>query len=280
MLRKATRLDIETYGDMIWEMVQKPENCGYPVYYDGIKTKNDMINFLNGSIQGENDKVFIYEANGKVCGIVGYFTIKYDRYIQMNFCSVQYRMKDVLQELWQKIDADEEGCVYFGFPGENKEAIAYMEENNCKKADESWNHSFFFSEYSKKPVYKQVERITKEKYDDFLQIYKTDENTYWNADRIYKTFDRWNLYIAYEEKKPVSVLVLQKGDEQEEIFGISRTVNMTDEHYEAMMNTALNESKERGVKFLTYFSEEWERGCLEKLGFHCIGKYVLYIREM
>lgn len=55
---------------------------------------------------------------------------------------------------------------------------------------------------------------------------------------------------------------------------------MTEEHYEAMMNTALKESKERDMKHLTYFSEEQEKDCLQRLGFHCIGKYVLYIKKM
>ncbi len=281
MLREATIQDINEYSDMLWEMAQKPECCCYPIYYDGIKTKADLLASLKGNIENRNKTLFIYEENGIFQGMIGYFEINEDKYIQLNFCIMQQGIRNAMQALMHHLNEKVKGeTIYFGFPEENKEALEFMEDNSFDKIEESWNHSFFFSEYRERKTGKMVRKLTRETYDEFLRIYKTDEYTYWNADRIYSTFDEWKIYIAYEGEQPVSAVILQKGTKQEEIFGVSITESMTEEHYEAMMNTALRESKERGVKHLTYFSQEQEKDCLQRLGFHCIGKYVLYIKKM
>jgi len=278
---EATIKDINKSIDLLWEMAQKPECCCYPIYYDGIKTKADMMASLKENVENGNNTLFIYEENGIFQGMIGYFEIREERYIQLNFCFMQHGTRNAMQALMHHLNEKIKGeTIYFGFPEGNKEALEFMEDNCFEKIEESWNHSFIFSEYQERKIGKTVRKLTRETYHEFMKIYKTDAYTYWNADRIYNTFDGWNIYIAYEHEQPVSAVILQKGTEQEEIFGVSSTECMTEEHYEAMMNTALKESKERGVKYLTYFSQEQENGCLERLGFHCIGKYVLYIKKM
>ena len=281
MFYEATIQDINESIDLLWEMAQKPEYCCYPIYYDGIKTKADMMATLKGNVENGNNTLFIYEENGIFQGMIGYFEIREERYIQLNFCIMQHGTRNAMQALMHHLNEKVKGeTIYFGFPEENKEALEFMEDNCFEKIEESWNHSFFFSEYQERKIGKTVRKLTRETYHEFMKIYKTDAYTYWNADRIFNTFDGWNIYIAYEHEQPVSAVILQRGTEQEEIFGVSSTESMTEEHYEAMMNTALKESKERDMKHLTYFSEEQEKDCLQRLGFHCIGKYVLYIKKM
>lgn len=130
MLREATMQDIKLYSNVLWEMALRPDSCCYPIYYDGIKTKEDLMDSLRESIQSDTQTLLIYEENGIFYGMIGYFRIKEDQYIQLNFCIVQQGIRNAMYALMQHLKENvKSGTVYSGFPEENREAIAFMEEN-------------------------------------------------------------------------------------------------------------------------------------------------------
>lgn len=54
MLRIATEEEITQYADIAYELAMDPTRCGYPVYYDGMKTKEEFISKLWRSLREPN----------------------------------------------------------------------------------------------------------------------------------------------------------------------------------------------------------------------------------
>ena len=280
MLIQATMQDVEKYGDFAWKLAQDPAKSAYPTYTDGIKTCADFFREARRSVEAADSQLLLFEQGGVVEGWVQFFWIVEEKYLQLTGCNIRRGTRQALGELLNLLRDRFPGyTLYFGFPGENEQAIGFLRENGFEYAEEDWNHSFFFEKYALRPEDGHVRQITRENFSDFQTIYHPDENTYWNCDRILERMEDWIILAYYQGDAPVGVLFLQGTGEYVEIFGSEylNGVYRADVH-RALLTAALNQCRRRSARYMTYFCEEEACDAVREAGFHRVGKYVCLVK--
>lgn len=102
--------------DSMYELALTPTQVSYPVYYDGIKTKEEFIQNAERALNEENHELVLFILE-KVEGWISYFQIEKDRYLQLECCVVNHSIKQALEELFSYLEEKFKGyTLYFGFP--------------------------------------------------------------------------------------------------------------------------------------------------------------------
>ena len=160
MLIKATPEDIKKYGEFAYSVALNPKKSCYPTYADGIKTKTDFFKAAERAIAKETYELLLFGIDGKVEGWISYYWIPEDRYLQLYEFNINRGTKQVLAELLKTIETKFAGyTAYFGFPGDNQEAIHFLSEHGFQCIEQDWNHSFFFDGYTAKEHDDCIEKI-------------------------------------------------------------------------------------------------------------------------
>ncbi|MDE5802691.1 MAG: GNAT family N-acetyltransferase [Lachnospiraceae bacterium] len=286
MLRKAALQDIAEYGDFAYRLALDQTKSCYPIYADGIKSKEDFIADAENGVTKENSELLLFLSDGIVEGFIKYEWLAEDNYLQLTMCNIREGTTQALTELLSLLNERFSGyTLYFGFPEANTDAVRFLSENGFTCLEESWNHSFFFDDYTLLSEDKNAVLINRENFDDFRTVYQPDAETYWNCDRILECLEDWTIFVYYQDGTPVGTIYLQGSGGYYagyyEIFGIS----FADDKYRenachALLTAALNHCKRNGAKYMTFLCEEIFQKILQKLGFHFVGKYICYIRTL
>ena len=282
MLIKATLDDVEKYCDFVYGIALDQTRSCYPTYADGIKTKGDFIaNSRKGVTQNEWE-LLLFSKGGTVEGWLQYYWIPQDHYLQLYSCNINRGTEQALAELLALLKERFPGyTLYFGFPGLNTNAVNFLLENGFKRIEENWNNSFFFDSFNLFPDDARITRIDRDNFEDFRAVYKPDDDTYWNCDRILEQIEQWIILVYYNENCPVGTVSLQGSGEYYEIFGIEFAGGgYREDIYRALLEAALNHCKRMGAKYLTYFCEEDTLEVVLAMGFQCVGKYLCYIKAI
>lgn len=282
MFRKANSDDVAKYCDLAYDLALDQTRSCYPVYTDGIKSKEDFIAAAQSGIEESTSELLLFFLDETVEGWIQYFWIPEDHYLQLTACNIRRGTEQALTELLTSLNERFSGyTLYFGFPECNMNAVRVLRENGFQCIEEDWNYSFFFAEYECLQEDQNVVRIGRENFDDFRALYHSDEETYWNCDRIWECLGEWIIFLYYTDGVPAGAVFLRGDDGYYEIFGLAFT---DDEYHEkesrAMLVAALNHCKRIGAKYMTFFCEENEQKTVRELGFRCVGKYVCYRKEI
>lgn len=283
MLVKATLEDIKEYGEKIFEIAVNPKKSSYPIYFDGIKTKEDFFKAAECAVLQENEEILLFVENKNVEGWISYFWIEEDHYLQLSSCNINCFYRQALMELMDYLNERFKGfTLYFGYPNENKEALQFLHEQNFACTESNWNHSFFFEHYAVSKIpNNNIERISKENFELFKKAYHPDEEVYWNCERIYENLDKWIVFVYKQNDEILGTVFLTGKNEYFEIFGVEiADIEIKDAVYLQLLSAALNECKIKKGKALTYFCPDKEKEFLNQLGFKCIGQYLLYIKAI
>lgn len=282
MLIKATVEDIKKYGEFAYSLALNPAQSCYPTYADGIKTKSDFLDAAERAVANRTSELLLFSIDGNVEGWISYYWIPEDKYLQLNGFNINSGAKQALSELVEIIEAKFAGyMVYFGYPGDNKDAINFLAEQGFKCIEQDWNHSFFFDGYTADEYSPCVEKVSLHNFDKFRMVYHTDPETYWNADRIFETIDDWIIFIYKQADTPIATVFLTGDDGYYEIYGSEFADGVFHEGvFRELLAASLGECKRLGAKYMTYFCGEDEKAVLSELGFKCVGQYVLYIRTL
>lgn len=282
MLIQATVEDIEKYGEMAYRLALDPTRSCYPAYGDGIKTKEDFLGAAERAVSRETSEVLLFSVDGTVAGWISYFWIPEDKYLQLNGFYIDHGTEQALTELIDRIEARFIGyTAYFGYPGDNWDAVSFLAEHSFKCIEQDWNHSFFFDSYIPKEYSFCVKQIFRQNFDKFCAVYHADPETYWNPDRILETIDDWIIFVYDQADIPAATVFLKGDNGYFEIYGTEFADGTFQENvFRELLAASLNECKRRGAKYMTYFCGEEEKHILSELGFKCVGQYVLYIRTL
>lgn len=281
MLTKATVEDIGKYGDFIYELALEPSKSAYPTYIDGIKTKSDFFAAAEQAVLNNTSELLLFSVGGTVEGWISYDWIPGDRYLQLTGFSVNGFRQQALSELLELLEARFPGyTAYFGYPGDNRDAIGYLTEHGFRCIEQDWNHSFFFDGYTADKYRCHIEKISRDNFDKFRSVYHADSETYWNAERIFEAIDDWTIFVYNQESMPIASVFLAGDNGHYEIYGVEFGEGAFNECvFRELLNASLSECKSMGAKYMTYFCGEDERAVVSKLGFRCIGQYVLLIKK-
>ena len=221
-------------------------------------------------------------------GWIQYFWIEKDHYLQLSGCNINVATAQALMELMVLLEARFKGySLYFGFPKTNARAVDFLLENGFECIEEAYNNSFFFETYGMQAECNAVKTINRENFADFRCVNgQSEEDTYWNCDRIFEKIDNWKIFVYYENEIPIGTIFFSGADGYLEIFGVEFVEGKySKESFTALMIAALNEGKKMGAKYLTFFSDaevqtNERQLIIEELGFCYVGQYVCYMKTI
>ncbi len=282
MLTKVTVEDIKKYGEFAYHLAQNPAKSSYPTYCDGIKSRADFLDAASRAAASKTSELLLFSIDGDVLGWISYFWIPEDRYLQLSGCNIHRQTEQALAELLERLEISFAGyTAYFGYPGENHEALRFLQEHGFRCTEQSWNHSFFFEGYKPADYASNIEAISRQNFAKFRAVYHADSETYWNCDRIFETLEDWSVFVYNSGGAPIAAIFLTGADGHFEIYGIEFADGIFRKDISReLLKVSFCACKRQGAKYMTYFCKEEEKRLLNELGFKCVGQYVLYTKAL
>lgn len=280
MLRSCTEQEFKQYADFVYELALDPSRSSYPTYTDGIKTKEMFLERAQSAFSKATEEILLFEYEETVEGWIHYYFIPEDHYLSAVTFNIQTHMKQALQEFLEFVQIRFKGYeLYLGFPTDNKNAVDFLSNHEFECIEDDFNNTAFLEKYEPIPISDSVILITKENFNYFRTLHRTfEQDMYWNSDRIYAALDKWIIFVKLRQDEVLgSVYLIDCDDDWFEIFGIDMKDEIFDsEVFYELLGKALNTTKERNGKYMTFFCEKEQLEIVKKLGFQCIGEYVCY----
>ena len=278
MLVKATKEDIEQYMDFAYSLAMDQTKSGYPLWSDGISTKEEFVDRVWKSYEREDRDILLFVVDGAVEGWIQFFYWEEDRYLQTNGFLINSHTEQALTEFLEYAGAHYAGYdLYLGFPKRNTAAIVAMQKRNCRLLDECYHDIYIFDGSAIKAEMYGIVRVTESNFSEFRKIHQSDPETYWNSERIFRTLDEWLIYLKYQDNAVAGYVCVRNG----EIFSLGYPDNKFDKSvYMALVKIILRDLQASGYKRLIFFNDEESQSAALELGFSCVSKYVLYIKSV
>lgn len=283
MLISPTAQEAEEYIDFIYGLALDPARSGYPIYTDGIKTKEDFIESMRKGFKDAHRGNFLYAENGTACGWIQYSFLEADRYLQTEIFNISGSITNALSEFIRFCEANYGGyTLYLGFPAENREAISCLEAAGWTCIEKAYNDVIFFDSYVPGPEDDAVVRVDRENFADFRILHgPVEKDMYWNSDRLYAALDEWDIYLYYRDGVPSGAVYYTSDAVSAEIFGVDFRNERYDETvFKKLLTRVLNACKETGKKHMVCFNDDLTQKAILEMGFRCVGQYILHIREV
>lgn len=285
MLVPLQEKDLDKYIDFAYELAMDPARCSYPVYFDGIKTREDFIARTRRAFTNQDEEILLYQADGAVEGWLHYFCQPEDRYLQLYTCGFRRNTAEALEELAAHLTARYPGCEWImGFPEENREATAWAEDAGFSLVSNANNYSFFFDRYDPAPDDPSVERITEENFEKFQRVHQTrGADMYWNVQRVRENLSKWVLFVSEEDGVAGEVMATDCGGGMWEIFDLGcEDGQFHEDLYRRLLARFLNEAKREGAKYLVFFvdTDDGLDRLMPGLGFQLVGRYLAYQKKI
>lgn len=277
MLKRMKKEEIEQYVEYGYALSLNPAKSAYPAFFDGIQTKEDYYSHLVKSTTRKNYEAFVHLLDGKVNGLIQFFYLEEDKYLQLYGFSMESNTELALDELLEYISCKFKGYeFYFGFPEQNQSAIAYLKKKDFHLIENSYHDIFLLDKYETKEENGEVIKIGKENFSLFTEVNEELPDAYWNNRRIYESLEEWNIFVFLQNGKPRAAVMETGG----EIFGLSYQNHVfSDIAYRALLGRVFSVLKAKGVPYLVFFNDEESQESALALGFVFIGKYILYKLE-
>ena len=279
MLVKATKEDIEQYMDFAYSLAMDQTKSGYPLWSDGISTKEEFVNRVWKSYESKDRDILLFVVDGAVEGWIQFFYWEEDRYLQTNGFLINSHTEQALTEFLEYAGVRFAGYdLYLGFPKRNTGAISTLQKRGCRLIQEAYHDIYVFDGSDIQAETDGIVRVTESNFSEFSKIYQVDSETYWSAERIFRTLNEWLIYLLYRENIAVGYICVRNGD----IVSLGYGDNTFDKSaYKSLVTVILRDLQAAGYKKLIFFNddEESQSAALE-LGFSCVSKYVLYIKSV
>ena len=279
MLVKATKEDIEQYMDFAYSLAMDQTKSGYPLWSDGVSTKEEFVERVWRSYESEDRDILLFLVDGAVEGWIQFFYIAEDRYLQTNGFLINSHTEQALTEFLEYAHAYFPGYdLYLGFPKRNIDAISALQKENCRLIQECYHDIYVFDGSDIQAETDGIVRVTESNFSEFSKIYQVDSETYWSAERIFRTLNEWLIYLLYRENIAVGYICVRNGD----IVSLGYGDNTFDKSaYKSLVTVILRDLQVAGYEKLIFFNddEESQSAALE-IGFSCVGVYVLYLTSV
>ena len=280
MLRICTEKEFDRYVDFAYGLALDPEKSGYPTYCDGIKTKAMFVERSLKAFERETEQMLLFEHEGEVQGLIHFYWIPEDRYLQTNCFNINRMPEQALAEFLAYVSERFHGYdLFMGFPAANHAAVQFFAEHGFECIEDDYNNTAFPDRLSELPVGGSLVRIGRENYDLFRTLHSQIEgDMYWDSDRISDDLDNWIIFVKERDGKPRgAVYSVDIDDDWSEIFGIDMDQGTHDpEAFTELLSAALMDAKHRNIRAVTFFCEEEYQETAVKCGFTCIGHYLCH----
>lgn len=280
MLRSCSKNEFDQYTDFIYELATDLTKSGYPTYCDGIKTKVKFVERSLKAFERDTEHMLLFVYEGEVQGMIHYFWIPEDHYLQTICFNISKAMEQALSEFLAYVGERFKGYdVFLRFPAENKSAVNFLAEQGFECIENDYNNTAFLDKLDEIPENSNLVRIEKGNYEKFESLHSQTEG-YWNSERILADLDNWIILVKEKDGEPQGAVyyrALALVDGWFEIYGIDMDHEDHDpELFKELLNAALLDAKRRNGRFMTFFcDEEYEKATME-CGFMCVGNNLCY----
>ncbi len=278
MLVKAAKEDIERYMDFAYSLAIDQTKSGYPLWSNSVSTKEEFVERVWKGFRRDDEEILLFVVNGSVEGLIQFFYIEKDRYLQTNGFFINSNTEQALTEFLKYACEHFAGYdLYLGFPKRNTDAITFLQKSDCRLIEQSYHNIFIFDDSVIQVETDGIVRVTESNFSEFSRIYKTDPETYWTSDRIFTTLNEWLIYMLYKEDDVVAYICAKNG----EIFSLGYYNNTFNKSaYKALVTVILRDLQAAGCKYMTFFNDKESQSAALQLGFSCVAEYVLYIKSV
>lgn len=282
MLKLLQEAEFEHYMDFAYELALDPARSGYPVYFDGMKTREDFVSRTRKALERPGEDILLFVEDGEVEGVIAFEHQEGERYLHPNIFSIRRdtgaalaEFLDYCRERWPGFTLD------LGFPAENVEALGWLDGQGIPCNERSWNFLLNLDGYAPLPEPSGVRRITAENFEDFAAVHRKVEEggMYWNCERVRATLNDWAIFVTGEGKAAGEVLMTLDDEPHQEIFALEFADGRYHEGaFRALLAVALNLLKSHGTKWITSFVDEGcpEGDVLKSLGFRLVGTFICH----
>lgn len=270
MLRKISHNEFERYAEYAYSLAMDLSCSGFPVYTDGVKTRETFYNRSKKGLERANEEILLYEKDGEVQGWIHYYFLEEDKYIGVCSMLIKTGYGHALEELLEYWRIRLRGYTWsLYFPEENTDAITYLKEYGHQEIGQEIVEVLLFEDYTPAAESTAVISVNADNYEIFQEIHnKYDKDMYWTSQRILECLDEWEIFAYLENNECRGVIYHNgKGQDNLEIFGIDCGVPSV---AEALLVSCLNKAKAEKAKSMYFFTEEAYRDMAEKTGFHCV----------
>lgn len=280
MLIECTKKEFEKYIDFAYELALDLSRSGYPTYRDGIKTKLMFVERLLKAFERDDEQVLLFVRDGDVQGVIHYYWITEDRYLQTIAFCINDGTEQALSEFIAFIGERFKGYeVNMGFPAENTNAVNYLSGRGFECIEDDFNNTAFLDKCGHIPEHSDIVRADKDNFESFRVLHEQyEDDMYWNSDRIFEALDDWIVFVKEKDGTPQGAVYYEDLDDGwYEIYGIDIDQGKyAPELFKQLLETAVADARRRGGRFMTFFCEkEYEETALE-CGFVCIGNYLCF----
>ena len=280
MLVECSKKELEKNIDFAYELALDISKSGYPTYCDGIKTKSMFVERLLKAFEHEDEQILLFLKDGAVQGLIHYYWIPDDRYLQTSAFCINEAIEQALSEFLSFIGERFKGYdAFLGFPAENQKAVNYLSEHGFECVEDDYNNTAFLDECDHLQESSDIIQIEKENYDSFRVLHDQIEgDMYWNSDRIYEDLDKWAILVKETDGKPQGAVYYKNiGDGWYEIFGIDIDRGKYDPVLlKELLNAAIADSRLTGGRVMTFFCDKEYEETVVECGFVCVGNYLCY----
>jgi hypothetical protein len=287
MLRKMRSEEMEDSLAYAYALAQNPQQSSFPIYTDGIKTREDFAEVLKRDASGSCGEVLVYEEQGIRKGLIAYYWDDAERYLSFNIFNVEAGYGRAIPEVYRYACGRFPGfTIDFGFPTVNTEALSALSGLGLRKIEQSFVNVMLFADYEKQAEAAGIVPVTMENFALFQELHDPiAADMYWNSERIRAQLsgspvNTWHVLLAMRGNQAqacIYFVFLQK-IKMMEIFGIDfRDRHMEPGILQGLLASALNEAKDAGMKSIYYFTDSAEeQKIVEALGLKHISDYSAY----
>ena len=280
MLLECSKKELEEYIDFAYELALDLTRSAYPTYRDGIKTKAMFVERLRKAFEREDEQMLLFVRDGAVQGLIHYFWIPNDRYLQTIAFCINEATEQALSEFLSFVGERFKGYdAFLGFPAENQKAVKYLSGRGFECIEDDYNLTAFLDKCHHAPVNREIVPIEKENYELFRILHRQNEgDMYWNSDRIYENLDHWVILVKERDGVPQGAVYYTNADDGwYEIVGIDIDHEKYDpELFKELLNAAIADAWRRGGRVMTFFCDKEYKETAQECGFVCVGNYLCY----
>lgn len=280
MLRSCTKNEFDKYTDFIYELAMDLTKSGYPTYCDGIKTKVKFVERSLKAFERDTEHMLLFECEGEVQGMIHYFWIPEDHYLQTIGFNISKAIEQAISEFLAYVGERFKGYdVLLRFPAENHSAVNFLAGQGFECIENDYNNTAFLDKFDKTRENSDLIRIEKGNYEKFEALHNQTEG-YWNSERILEALDNWIILVKEKDGESHGAVYYRATalvDGWFEIYGIDMNQEAYNpELFKELLNAALLDAKRRNGRFMTFFcDEEYEKAAIE-CGFKCVGYNLCY----
>lgn len=152
MLIHSTKEQFMHHFDWLYDLSLQPCYSGYPIYYDGIKTKSDFIERSLKAFEHLEEQLPLFQCEDVVEGMIHLYWDPVTNYLSTVCSSIRRNVESVIQALLDYVQINFAGYeMWLGFSEDNIEAIRLLTNHDFECIEQAYHTTAYLDDISFKP---------------------------------------------------------------------------------------------------------------------------------